>query len=459
MDLQIDDFHKDAAGGLLLLYQAFPRKTALYVEDLIGREAPDEFGLPSKRHQSCLGALLWLAEEGYLRFANTIHYEALDQAVLSEKAFLRLTRIVPRAAAALAEAPASVRREQASLASQHFQWFHFKVEGMAPATEHRFTLVNAGQSAYSHAWSGYQAVASYDGERWFRVPSQYDADGLHFQLEPEESEIRFAYFEPYSRERHARLVERALGIEGVERLAVGTSVQGRDIELLRVRRHPDSHLKLWVIAQQHPGEHMAEWFMEGLIERLQRPDDTEMQRLLEKADLYLVPNMNPDGAFHGNLRTNAAGQDLNRAWLEPSAERSPEVWFVQQEMKRHGVDLFLDIHGDEEIPHVFAAGCEGNPGYTPRLERLEQRFREELMARGEFQIRHGYPRSAPGQANLALACNFVGQTYDCLAFTIEMPFKDHDDNPEPGTGWSGARSKRLGQDVLSTLAVLVDELR
>ncbi|MCM2055739.1 hypothetical protein [Pseudomonas aeruginosa] len=123
MDLQIDDFHKDAAGGLLLLYQAFPRKTALYVEDLIGREAPDEFGLPSKRHQSCLGALLWLAEEGYLRFANTIHYEALDQAVLSEKAFLRLTRIVPRAGGGGGGgggggAPACVRREQASLANQ-----------------------------------------------------------------------------------------------------------------------------------------------------------------------------------------------------------------------------------------------------------------------------------------------------------------------------------------------------
>lgn len=64
MDLQIDDFYKDAASGLLMLYQAFPRKLALYVEDLIGREEPDEFGLPSKRHQACLGALLWLAEEG-----------------------------------------------------------------------------------------------------------------------------------------------------------------------------------------------------------------------------------------------------------------------------------------------------------------------------------------------------------------------------------------------------------
>ncbi|MGV8546718.1 M14 family zinc carboxypeptidase, partial [Pseudomonas aeruginosa] len=82
-------------------------------------------------------------------------------------------------------------------------------------------------------------------------------------------------------------------------------------------------------------------FMAGLIERLQRPDDTEMQRLLEQADLYLVPHMNPDGAFHGNLRTNAAGQDLNRAWLEPRAERSTEVWFAPPEMKGHGLELLL----------------------------------------------------------------------------------------------------------------------
>ncbi len=91
MDLQIEDFYKDVAGGLLMLYQVFPRKTALYVEDLIGHEEPDEFGLPSKRHQSCLGALLWLAEEGYVRFESTIQFQAIDQAVLTEKAFLRLT--------------------------------------------------------------------------------------------------------------------------------------------------------------------------------------------------------------------------------------------------------------------------------------------------------------------------------------------------------------------------------
>ena len=118
MDLQIDDFYKDAAAGMLLLYQSFPRKIGLYVEDLIGREEPDEFGLPTPRHQSCLGTLLWLAEEGYIRFDSTIGYDALDQATLSEKGFLRLSRGLPHAIAEGEPLPPSVRRVQATLAYQ-----------------------------------------------------------------------------------------------------------------------------------------------------------------------------------------------------------------------------------------------------------------------------------------------------------------------------------------------------
>lgn len=118
MDLQIDDFYKNAAAGMLLLYQSFPRKIGLYVEDLIGREEPDEFGLPTPRHQSCLGTLLWLAEEGYIRFDSTIGYDALDQATLSEKGFLRLSRGLPHAIAEGEPVPPSVRRVQATLAYQ-----------------------------------------------------------------------------------------------------------------------------------------------------------------------------------------------------------------------------------------------------------------------------------------------------------------------------------------------------
>ncbi|WP_375738167.1 hypothetical protein [Pseudomonas boanensis] len=118
MDLQIDDFYKDCAAGLLQLYHAFPRRIALYVEDLIGPEQPDEFGLPSKRHESCLAALLWLAEEGYLRYDSTLHFEALDQAVLSEKGFLRMSRAVPDDAQLDQPLPPSLLRVRASLAQQ-----------------------------------------------------------------------------------------------------------------------------------------------------------------------------------------------------------------------------------------------------------------------------------------------------------------------------------------------------
>ncbi|VXB00848.1 conserved hypothetical protein [Pseudomonas sp. 8AS] len=343
-------------------------------------------------------------------------------------------------------------------ASEHFQWFHFLAEGLTPGQRHGFSLVNAPQSSYKNAWSGYQAVASYDGEDWFRVPTTYDEAGLHFELTAEQTQARFAYFEPYSRARHAALLVRALALPQVALAACGSSLQGRELPLLHVRGTASAPRRIWLIAQQHPGEHMAEWFMEGLIERLER-DDAELRTLLAQADLYLVPNMNPDGAFLGNLRTNAAGQDLNRAWQAPSAERSPEVLFVQRQMAAIGVDGFLDIHGDEEIPHVFTAGCEGNPGFTARLDTLEREFRQRLVACGEFQVEHGYPRDEPGQANLALACNWVGETYDCLAFTLEMPFKDHDDSPQPRTGWNGARSGRLAHAVVTVLAALAGRLR
>lgn len=344
--------------------------------------------------------------------------------------------------------------------SPHFQWFHFKVDGLTPGHTHHFQLSNASQSSYNKAWDGYQAVASYDQENWFRVPSDFDGTSLNIHFAAEQPQAWFAYFEPYSRARHDQLIKNALQWSGCELLATGKSVEGQDIQLLRKGSGASHKRKIWIIAQQHPGEHMAEWFMEGLLERLEQGSDPQMRKLLDYADLYLIPNMNPDGAFHGHLRTNANGQDLNRAWQNTSPQVSPEVFFALEQMSQYGVDLFLDIHGDEEIPYVFTAGCEGNPGYTQRLATLEERFRTHLSAlTKDFQTTHGYTRDEPGQANMTLACNSVGQRFDCLSLTLEMPFKDNNDAPDPQTGWDGKRSKQLAKDVLTTLSTMVRELR
>src|SRR3546814_18599536 len=88
--------------------------------------------------------------------------------------------------------------------------------------------------------------------------------------------------------------------------SLGQTIEGRDIDLLTVGEGP---LKVWLYARQHPGETMAEWWMEGALERLTDVADPVARRLREKATFHLVPNMNPDGSFHGHLRTTAARQE------------------------------------------------------------------------------------------------------------------------------------------------------
>jgi murein tripeptide amidase MpaA len=52
----------------------------------------------------------------------------------------------------------------------------------------------------------YRAVASYDHRHWFRVPTEFDGQRLVISHMPERDSIYYAYFEPYSWERHLDLL-------------------------------------------------------------------------------------------------------------------------------------------------------------------------------------------------------------------------------------------------------------
>ncbi len=218
----------------------------------------------------------------------------------------------------------------------------------------------------------------------------------------------------------------------------------------RVPAHFDG--QALVIARQHPGESMAEWFAEGLLERLWDETVPVARAVLDKAVLFVVPNMNPDGAALGNLRTNAAGRNLNREWLSPSLAASPEVWHVRRAMEATGVDLFLDIHGDEGLPYVFTDGCDMLPSFTPAQAKREAAFLARFLeASPDFQTRCGYARDRFTDELLTLASKWVGHTFGCLSLTLEMPFKDNADRPDPVVGWNGLRSKALGAAVLEPI--------
>jgi len=343
--------------------------------------------------------------------------------------------------------------------SEFYQWFHFKLHNNN-RVEHVLRITNAGKSAYVEGWEDYQAVASYDRETWFRVPTEFDGEQLTITFTPEYDSVYFAYFAPFSYERHQDLIHNAQLSIDCQLQVLGQTLDGRDMSVLKIGEQGEGKKTIWLTARQHPGETMAEWFMEGFIDRLLDEDDGVARALLNKAVFYLVPNMNPDGSARGHLRTNAVGANLNREWQTPTMERSPEVYLVREKMFETGVDLHLDIHGDEALPYNFVAGGEGIPSYDQRLESLENQFKQALLSiTPEFQDDKGYDKDEPGQANLTVGSCWVGEEFKCLAFTIEMPFKDNILLPDYSYGWSDARSSLFGRDVLTAIYQTVDDLR
>jgi murein tripeptide amidase MpaA len=339
-------------------------------------------------------------------------------------------------------------------AAEFAQWFHFCLHG-ASGRNVVLKFLNAGECAYPKGWEGYRVVASHDRQNWFRIDTEYDGQVMTAQTVPQAQSIYFAYFEPYSQEQHLDLLGSAGTSPLVESQYLGTTVQGRDMTALRIastQAQDTGKKRIWIIARQHPGETMAEWFVEGCLERLLDVDDAVSRILLERCEFYVVPNMNPDGSALGNLRTNAAGANLNREWQEPSMDRSPEVFLVRQKMLETGVDLCLDVHGDEGLPYNFVVGSEGVLAYTPRIAELEDAFKTAWQAAcPDFQDAVNYGRCAPGKANMALATNWVAQQFGSLALTVEMPFKDNANLPDPVAGWSAERSKKLGASVLTPI--------
>ena len=335
--------------------------------------------------------------------------------------------------------------------SDFFQWFHFRAADVR-GRRLTFRIVNAGASAYPFGWPGYKVRASIDLVHWRMIPTRY-ADGvLEFEWDGETDLAWFAYFAPYTMEMHAQLVAR-IAARGAAHRELGLTLDGQAIDYFRLGTGAK---QVWLYARQHPGESMTEWWMEGALDWL---TSDAAAPLLAAATVHVVPNMNPDGTRRGHLRTNAAGVNLNREWHAPSAESSPEVLCVLAEMDRTGVDFAIDVHGDEAIAANFIAGYEGIPRWTDEHGAKFTDFGRRLAAHTpDFQTQLGYEKSAPGRANLSMSTNQLAERFGAVSVTLEMPFKDHDPNPDPEFGWSPARSKKLAVSCLEVVAEMIGEI-
>jgi murein tripeptide amidase MpaA len=339
--------------------------------------------------------------------------------------------------------------------SDFYQWFYFRLTG-GGGRALQLRILNCAGAAYPHGWNEYRALLSDDREEWRRVDTSYDQGVLTISVTPASDSVWIAYFAPYTMERHHDLVASVAAAPDAQYRSLGQTLDGRELDYFRFDGGP---LQIWLYARQHPGETMAEYWMEGALERLLDDADPVTRRLREKATFHVVPNMNPDGSFRGHLRTNAAGTNLNREWHAPSLEKSPEVFHVRAEMDRTGVDFAMDIHGDEAIAANFLAGFEGIPSWKQAQQDLYDAFATAFVAATpDFQTDKGYEIAGPGQANLSMSTAQLAERFGAVSMTLEMPFKDNADLPDPVHGWSPDRCRLLARASLDALHAMIDRI-
>ena len=162
---------------------------------------------------------------------------------------------------------------------------------------------------------------------------------------------------------HDALVARAAMSPASRTASSGLSLDGRAIDCLTVG---DGAKQVWLYARQHPGESMAEWWMEGALERLTDTEDAVTKALLDKATIHVVPNMNPDGSFAGICAPTRPGVNLNREWARAVGGKEPRSAVRARCDGRDRRRFAMDIHGDEAIPANFLAGFEGIPSLDRR---------------------------------------------------------------------------------------------
>lgn len=230
-----------------------------------------------------------------------------------------------------------------STPGHHSPWFAFKVE----ADSEQAIAVTLAYSEKSHR---YRPKTSIDGETWSELPESAvvvmdRGKRVTLNLIVSAQPLWVSAQEIIDNDDYKVWSDKLAQRPFVSKSLLGKSTQGRDVFKLNTAASEPGRLVV-LVGRQHPPEVTGALAMLHFVERL-LADDQLATAFREQFALLIVPNMNPDGVFHGHWRNNVNGVDLNRDWGPFS---QPETQLLKQELLRLTEQqrlqpwLFLDFH-------------------------------------------------------------------------------------------------------------------
>ena len=227
-----------------------------------------------------------------------------------------------------------------------------------------------------------------DGLQWRAVKMEYiEPDRRQATVKMNGPSLYLARLEPYRLSDLEKFKAEIAGNSNVEITPIGQTVEGRELEIIRVGSADAAH-RILIRARAHPWEPGGNWVVEGIVRRLLKGDETA-QACLDDYCLYIMPLANKDGVARGRTRFNTNGKDLNRDWLEPADPQlvpenaALEKWLEAMIAAGKRPDLAIDFHNDAWGKLHFPRGEKDDAQAAEFLKRL-QRFEEVLRGNSCF---------------------------------------------------------------------------
>ena len=226
------------------------------------------------------------------------------------------------------------------------------------------------------------AVISPDGKKWTPVPLEGLAvDRVRLTVRMPGPRLYVARVEPYRISDLDRLLSAVRTNLNVEIRAIGKTVGGRQLEIVRLGQAQARH-RVFVRARAHAWEAGPSWVVEGLIRRLLRGDELS-RKYLDDYTVYVLPMANKDAVALGRTRFNLEGKDLNRDWDKTAdPDLAPEnyaleQWLADMILAGQGPQLALELHNDGNgLLHLSRSPVPGLEKYLERMKVFERLLRQ-----------------------------------------------------------------------------------
>lgn len=274
-------------------------------------------------------------------------------------------------------------QERASPNRANGHWL-FEVQAK-PGVELTLMLHN-----FDNVWNGRKGspinertvcFVSRDGRAWQAIPTEKTAENhLKIPVAVRDGSLYLARLEPYRLSDLEAFKQELRDNENVEIATIGRTVEGRELEIVRIGNPAAAH-RVLLRARAHPWEAGGNWVVHGLAKRLLAGDD-QARRYLDTYCVYIMPMANKDGVVRGRTRFNMLGADLNRKWDTPAdptvnpENHALEGWLESMVAKRQGPQLMIDLHNDEGGKLHIARPDVRLDIYLANMARLEAMLRE-----------------------------------------------------------------------------------